>query len=96
MDTIIQDRDTIIIQDTKKIAAALAKLDRNDLLHPNGFKVTIDQKPVPFKSPAVEFTVNGTKIPSSYVIKNGDVIAINKKRLSTRAKWQTNSEKNYT
>ena len=83
MDTIIQDRDTIIIQDTKTIAAALAKLDRNDLLQQNGFKVTVDQKPVPFKSQAVEFTVNGTKIQSSYVIKNGDVIAINKKRLST-------------
>ncbi|MCG7335546.1 rod shape-determining protein [Sporosarcina sp. ACRSM] len=79
LETMLQDRDKIIIQEQHTLAAALEKLNRNDLLTLTTFTITLDGKPVAHTLKQVEFTANGTTIDTSYLLRNGDSITSEKK-----------------
>ncbi|MFJ7934796.1 cell division protein FtsA [Sporosarcina sp. NPDC096371] len=80
-DTKVQDRDTIVISQTRTLVAALAKINRGQLLEENAFIVTINQKAMTLKKCTSEFFVGKLAIRSSYVIKDGDVITRQKQAL---------------
>ncbi|MFC5590430.1 cell division protein FtsA [Sporosarcina soli] len=79
LETILQDRDKIIIQELHTLATALEKLNRNDLLTTSTFTITLDGKPIAHTVKSVEFMANGTVIGTSYLLKNGDNITSEKK-----------------
>lgn len=79
LETILQDRDKIIIQELHTLATALEKLNRNDLLTPSTFTITLDGKPIAHTVKSIEFMANGTVIGTSYLLKNGDNITSEKK-----------------
>ena len=80
IDTNVQDRDKITISQTKTVASALAKINRSKLLE-EAFIVSINQKSVALKKRHTEFFVGKTPIRPSYVIKEGDVITLQKPHL---------------
>ena len=78
LNTAMQDRDKIIINDLKTLAVALEKLKRSDLLQ-KGIAITLNGKPISHTIKPIEFTVNGTVVDTSYILKNGDIV-ISEKR----------------
>ena len=85
IDTNVQDRDKIVISQTRTLAAALAKTNRSKLLEEDTLTVTINQKSVTIKKRSSEFFVGTTAIRPSYVIKEGDVITLQKSPLPSVA-----------
>ncbi len=83
IDTQVHDRDKIIVTHTKTLAAALAKVNRSQLLSEDAFTVSINQKPVTLKKRMPEFFVGKTAIRPSYVLKDGDIITIQTQPLPT-------------
>lgn len=81
IDTNVQDRDKITISQTRTLAAALTKINRGKLLEEDTFAVSINQKLMTFKKRHTEFFVDKTLIRPSYVIKDGDVITLQKPHL---------------
>ncbi len=82
-DTMIQDRDKIHVSHPRTIAAALEKINRNDLLYENAFTVSINQKLVTLKKRTIEFFIMGSPVRPSQIIKDGDQITIQKQPLPT-------------
>ncbi|WP_318614185.1 cell division protein FtsA [Sporosarcina sp. YIM B06819] len=85
IDTNVQDRDKIIISQTRTLATALAKVNRNKLLEEDDFTVTINQKSMTLKKRNLEFFVGNMPIRPSYVINDGDVITLQKQPLPSVA-----------
>ncbi|WP_342505464.1 cell division FtsA domain-containing protein [Sporosarcina sp. FSL K6-2383] len=78
IDTNVQDRDKITITQTKTLAAALTKNNQSKLLEEETFIVTVNQKSVTLKNRHPEFFVGKMPIRPSYVIKDQDVISLQK------------------
>ncbi len=81
IDTNVQDRDKITISQTRTLASALAKINRGKLLEEDDFIVSINQRSVSLKKRHTQFFIGKTLIRPSYVIKEGDVITLQKPHL---------------
>ncbi|WP_203246627.1 cell division protein FtsA [Sporosarcina beigongshangi] len=78
IDASVQDRDKITISQTRTLAAALAKTNQSKLLEVEAFTVTVNQKSVTLKKRHSEFFVGTMSIRPSYVIKDRDIITLQK------------------
>jgi sulfur carrier protein ThiS len=74
--TVIQDRDRILITYKRTLAAALELLNRQSLITEVPFSLLINQKTTTLKTKRPHFYNNGIEIRTSYLINDGDTISI--------------------
>lgn len=76
VNTVIKDRDRVIITYKRTLAAALELLNRQSLVIEAPFSLLINQKTTILKAKKPHFYNNGIEIRTSYLINDGDIISI--------------------
>ncbi|WP_438319152.1 cell division protein FtsA [Sporosarcina sp. FA9] len=83
LETLIQDRDKITVFQPRTLIDALKIIQKSHLLNTNNFTVKVNGKSVLLKNRSTQFSIQGTIISHSHLLKDGDVVIIDKPSIPT-------------